>query len=703
MRRNLILMLSLMPVLVLSINAVRQQSVIDLFHQAVHLEEVKGNLQAAIPLYQRVARESNDRSLAAKAQLHIGLCYEKLGQEKVQQAQEAFQKVLDTYPSETDMVKVARGKLTILLKAQSATREGGRKMETRRVLSIKDRYFWHQVSPDGRYIASFDYDEMSVVVLELATGKTRHLRCKVDEHEGKGESLIFRWSPDGKSIVCSWWLGEPAVPTGEWTGLRLLFVDGSAPRRILQGAYFDVEPYSWSSDGRRILGVFYTGKTWTGARMGIISTDDGLVRFLETPVRGDLGNMGFSPDGRYVAYDCRPEADSDSRDIFLLSVDEKTRVPLVTHPAHDAFVGWSPDGTHVLFTSDRLGTEDLWAVAVTDGRPAKEAEVIRRGIGKIELAGITHSGSLYFTTPYRTEDLYTLRIDQETGKGVAPKEKMILPKQGINSAPQYSPDGKLLAYLQASTAGPQTTLCVLSLETREARHFPLGMRAMHPRWSPDGRWVYFTAVLAWRWRMFRIDLETGRYSAVAMQRPDDPNLDEVFIGSSPDGRSIYYLRSEREKGVDRILARNTEKGVEQELFQVQGKLPSTIASISPDGTRLAIMSGDLQRPITIVPTSGNGASKVLYRLETFWGPSPTWPAWTPDGRSIIFTRQSDPTGMGIWRISADGGDPQDLGITTVGDISGICVHPDGNRLAFSAFEPLAKELWVMENFLPPGK
>src|SRR5512136_85228 len=142
MRRNLILMLSLMPVLILSASAARQQSLADLFHQAVHLEEVKGNLQAAIPLYQRVARESNDRSLAAKAQLHIGLCYEKLGQEKVKQAQEAFQKVLDTYPGETDVVKVAREKLTILLKAQSATREGGRKVEIRRVLSIRGTYEW---------------------------------------------------------------------------------------------------------------------------------------------------------------------------------------------------------------------------------------------------------------------------------------------------------------------------------------------------------------------------------------------------------------------------------------------------------------------------------------------------------------------------------------------------------------------------------
>jgi len=287
---------------------------------------------------------------------------------------------------------------------------------------------------------------------------------------------------------------------------------------------------------------------------------------------------------------------------------------------------------------------------------------------------------------------------------------MILPKQGINSAPQYSPDGKLLAYLQASTAGPQTegnfrqtTLCVLSLETREERHFPLGMSARSPRWSPDGRWVYFTSVLTWRGRMFRIDLETGRYSAVATEKPDDRELDDVFIGSSPDGKSIYYLRSEQDKGVCRILVRNTEKGIEQGLYQAQCELPWRAASISPDGSRLAMVSRDAQRAVIIVPTSGNGASKVLYRFEQSWDVDPTWPAWTPDGRSIIFTKQDDGPGWGLWRISAEGGDPQDLGVTTARPISGICVHPDGNRLAFSAFEPLAKELWVMENFLPPGK
>ncbi len=706
MKRNLIVTFGLMTVWIVSGGASRQQSIADIFQQAVHLEEVKGDLQAAIPLYQKVVLESSERSLAARAQLRIGLCYEKLGQERVKQAQEAFQKVLDTYPNQPEVVQAARERLGILLKAQSVTREDDRKMEIRHVLSIKGPYEYHQVSPDGRYVAYFDYGKMSVVVLELATGETRSLKGKLDEREGLGETIWdCRWSPDGKSIACDWWLNEPIV---QWADLRLLFFDGSAPRRILAGDYLDVCPWGWSPDGRHILALFSGSKDQQGSRMGIVSIDDGSVRFLETPFMGKIGNRGFSPDGRYIAYDSPTEADSEIRDIFLLSVDEKMSVPLVTHPAHDTFVGWSPDGAHVLFTSDRLGDADLWALPVADGRPAQAPLVINRGIGQRRYAGITRSGSLYFTTSNNMEDIYIVEIDPKTGKIIAPQEKMVIPKQGKNRHPQYSRDGRFLAYLQSIEVF-QKTLCVLSLETGEERYFPLKIHAQFPRWSTDGRFIYFTSVLAGnRSRMFRMDLETGRRNAVAPEEPDNPNIDDIFLGSFPDGKSIYYLRSEQDKGICRILARNMESGISRQLYQARCN-PWTTASISPDGSRLAVVSPEVERAIKILPTSGKGAPEVLYRFRQEGGhPTSgltTQLAWTPDGRSILFTKKNNGSGWSVWRIPAEGGDPQDLGITAAAFISGISVYPDGQRMAFSTAVPEGEggDLWVMENFLPSKK
>ena len=70
---------SLALVLVLTGFAAARQDLSDVFYKAVHLQDVKGDLEAAIPLFERVVTESKDPSLAAKAQLRIGMCYEKLG------------------------------------------------------------------------------------------------------------------------------------------------------------------------------------------------------------------------------------------------------------------------------------------------------------------------------------------------------------------------------------------------------------------------------------------------------------------------------------------------------------------------------------------------------------------------------------------------------------------------------------------------
>ena len=55
----------------------------ELFQKAVTQERAAGNLEEAIKLYQRVAKEfASDRALAAKALVQAARCYEKLGQDK---------------------------------------------------------------------------------------------------------------------------------------------------------------------------------------------------------------------------------------------------------------------------------------------------------------------------------------------------------------------------------------------------------------------------------------------------------------------------------------------------------------------------------------------------------------------------------------------------------------------------------------------
>lgn len=88
MKKYTLLIIALV-LLVLSFASSAPQNGYDLFQKALAKERGEGNLEEAIALYQKVIKETKDESLAAKAQLRVGICLEKLGQKKAKEAQKA--------------------------------------------------------------------------------------------------------------------------------------------------------------------------------------------------------------------------------------------------------------------------------------------------------------------------------------------------------------------------------------------------------------------------------------------------------------------------------------------------------------------------------------------------------------------------------------------------------------------------------------
>jgi Tol biopolymer transport system component len=703
--KKLSILIAVLTLLAFSFGSLTVQNGYDLFQKALAKERAEGNLEEAIALYQRVIQESKDESLAAKAQLRIGICYEKLGQEKSKQAQEAFRKVVDNYPKQIQEVKVAREKLSGLLRAQALIEKNVEGLSLRHLLMPtgrgEDFGIGEFISPDGRFFAYFDYNAGAVGVYELATGKKQLLKSKIKEDEPWGESWQVIWSPDSKALLCNWW----QAPDYHWSDLRIIRLDGTERRTVFRSEDYDeVYPMDWSSDGSQILAVFY-GDFPEGKKIGLISVKTGSVRILKTSDYG-WAHMKFSPDNQYIACDYCPEEEQYNRDITLLSADGKVEIPLVTHPAHESLVGWSPDGKYVLFTSDRTGTDDLWLIPVTDGKASGNAQMIKEGLGKIDMGGITQNGSLYYITSGQMEDIYVAELDRASKKFDAPPEKMTFSQEGSNSWPQYSPDGRSIVCVQGGgimAERAETSLCFRSLENGAERQFALKMQARCPRWSPDGRFIYFTAFDRPRhWSVFRVELKTGQVSPWGLEDAEDKPFGSIFVGISPDGKNGYYVHSKEKDKFSRLVVRDMEKGIERELFR--NDMGLIVASLSPDGKWLAAVSREEKRSILIVPTSG-GEPRELCRF-ILKGGHPTWLDWTPDSQSIIFSRRIDESksgvsGWGLYRVSIDGGDPEFLGISST-YISDFDFHPDGKHLAFASYGPEWKEakLWVMENFLP---
>ena len=119
-----------------------------LLQKAIQAETVDGDLKAAIALYEKaVAAAGSNRSLAAKALVQMGDCYDKMGHAG---ARKAYERVVRDYPDQASEVALARQKLAGLA-------EGARELASRpvfRKITIPGKIsFEAQLSSDGSRLA----------------------------------------------------------------------------------------------------------------------------------------------------------------------------------------------------------------------------------------------------------------------------------------------------------------------------------------------------------------------------------------------------------------------------------------------------------------------------------------------------------------------------------------------------------------------
>ena len=67
---------------------------------------------------------------------------------------------------------------------------------------------------------------------------------------------------------------------------------------------------------------------------------------------GVYENPRLSPDGRFLAVSRKA---AGQQDIWIIDLERDVSTRLTTHPAVENFPAWSPDGSRVIFTSDRSG------------------------------------------------------------------------------------------------------------------------------------------------------------------------------------------------------------------------------------------------------------------------------------------------------------------------------------------------------------
>jgi Tol biopolymer transport system component len=640
-----------------------------LFEKALFTMETKGDLNGAINIFNEIIKKyPKEREYAAKSQLYIGLCYEKLG---VAEARKAYERVVREYNDQPEVVAEARVRLAVL--AGPGDKKG---FVTRRILADASGVGGF-LTADGKYILGLNGKTGDVTRFETASGQMSKITNKRPWSEMDMELMGTAFSHDGKQIAYDSY-------TSDWKPqLIIRSLDGSDRRTIYGEKDCYAMPLDWSPDAASIIAVNIRNDI---TELIVISTLDSSVRVLKTfPYKMFIDRATFSPDGRYVAFSFVRDGNPPHGEIFLMTSDGLNEIVVAGHPSEDRLLGWTPDGESLLFLSDRSGTCDIWTVRMTGEKQQGEPELLKKDFGYYseilgsQVLGIAPDGSFHYKVNTPSGGLYAGAIDLETGKVLSSPSPVTTRYMGPPYNLDWSSDGKYLLYLsRRGDIGPGNNLITIRSDaTGEERILKPYLRFVNQMsWAPDGLSIFAVGITEKEMGMYQIDAETG----VIIRRLINP------IGFTPrlcpDGKTLVFVKG----GVMAITKLNLETNEETEIIN---KVTLSY-DLSPDGREVVFQTDSTVKTISL---SGGEPKELIRGLAKYY-----YLKWTNDGRYIIARDQVNENSK-IWIVPAQGGTPLKLDLS-VPDLISFELHPDNSRFMMSISGETKSELWVMENFLP---
>jgi Tol biopolymer transport system component len=198
---------------------------------------------------------------------------------------------------------------------------------------------------------------------------------------------------------------------------------------------------------------------------------------------------------------------------------------------------WMPDGNEIVFTSSRSGSPSLWRISATGGTPQPVAGSSING----ECPSVSLKGNqlAYQQVVHQTDIWGFIPTDMKRQQS---KPVLVIGAKGWNVRPQFSPDGKKIAFESSQSGYNEIWMCDSDGSNCGSLTSLRGI-AGAPHWSPDGRYIAFEYRPHSYTEVYIAEVGGGQPRLV----PTFPDADNGGPSWSRDGQWLYFY-SDREHG-----------------------------------------------------------------------------------------------------------------------------------------------------------
>jgi eukaryotic-like serine/threonine-protein kinase len=340
---------------------------------------------------------------------------------------------------------------------------------------------WPSALPGGRGVlmrirrGTEPTSNYRIVVLDLRDGSRKTLVQGLVAHYSPSGHLIWV-AFDGRAYAQRFDLERLELlgkPIQVWSGSA---IGGFGAADLAVSPAGDVL-YTSGAERKSIADLVWVDRRGNATRVDSTAGETGLV-----------SSLALSPDNARVALEIlRPTGAADLTRIWVKRLTGGGATQLVTQePAISRLAGWSPDGSHILYSS--AGVVELRR-RKADGSGSPETMLhVPRGV--ISLT-VNRRGTM---------------VMQVTGSSAARKDDLAMYTPGVDSAPvmligtdadetspAFSPDGKWLAYTSDESGRPEVYVVPFPDVTSQ-KVLASTEGGGSPRWNPNGKELFYASL-----------------------------------------------------------------------------------------------------------------------------------------------------------------------------------------------------------------